>query len=348
MAKTAKLASPAQAGAATEGSARNLRRGSAGPSGVKSDVMLAIYRGRACGSLKAAPALGWGRATLRLAPAPRKIHKRPKRCAKQPTLKNRSSPLRKTLANSKSAWLPSLPVKAPRYYDLANYGQEKISGRIAPKYLNRRANLRRSWVRICTHMPEATGSGEKLDILELSTAHGAMLEILRGLGHRVAGTDFAMPADAVKSYKKLREVEFGNFDKSHEHEIKPDNPGWSYQPIIESLGLDVQLFDGGQTPYPFEDKSFDIICCYQALEAYAAPDDWDRIVTEFCRIARRAVIIGFNPPGKGQETDPSWPNTRPAWEKLRTYNANGFQNVMFEMEETGRAFHPTACKLVAV
>ena len=181
----------------------------------------------------------------------------------------------------------------------------------------------------------------------MSTAHGAKLEILRALGHRVEGTDFAVPEDRLRPYAPLRDTEMGNFEKSHKEPVKDRIGGWAYQPIIESLGLTVNLFNAGETPYPYDDKSFDYILCYQALDAYGPIAEWPRIVAEMCRIARKGVVIGFNPPGKLYGKGGDWDASRGGWEWLRTYNENGFRNCLFEMEETMRAFHPTACKLVA-
>lgn len=261
---------------------------------------------------------------------------------------NMEKRMRNKVSVDKSAWLPAHPLADAGPYALGNYGLEAINGRIAPKYLGRARNLRRAWVRICTHLPETTLPGASYDILEFSTAHGAMLELWQALGHRVRGTDFLLPKSVQRKYGAIRPHLMEIFDRSHPNPVAADQPGWGYQPVIESIGVEVDLFDAGQTPYAYADKSVDYICCYQAIEAYAPPDDWGRILAEFCRIARRGIVIGFNPPGRGQETEDHWPNTRAAWEKLRTYDAHGFRNVMFEMEETGRGLHPTACKLMAV
>lgn len=256
--------------------------------------------------------------------------------------------MRNKLADGKAGWLPDHPLKDHAHYALGNYPGGHISGRIAPKYLGRAKNLRRAWVRICTHLPETTVPGASYDILEFSTAHGAMLELWQALGHRVRGTDFEAPTGTQKTYRPVNDRMIASLQTEHPFEVAPDRPGWAYQPIIESIGVPVDIFDASVTPYAYADKSVDFICCYQALEAYAAPADWERIVAEFCRIARRGVVIGFNPPGRKQESDKSWSNTRAAWENLRTYDAHGFRNVLFEMEETGRGLHPTACKLMAV
>ncbi len=256
--------------------------------------------------------------------------------------------MRHRVSSEKAKWLPKHPLDGAAPYALGNYGFDHINRRIALKYLSRGRNLQRAWARICTHLPETTYGDETYDILEFSTAHGAMLELWRALGHRARGTDFCVPEGHIKKYNALKPHMNVLFEQSHESATAPDQPGWAYQPIIESLGLDVDIFDAGVTPYHYADKSVDYICCYQALEAYAAPDDWDRIIAEFCRIARKAVVIGFNPPGRGQETHPDWPNTRAAWDKLRCHHAYGFRNVMFEMEETAQGLHPSACKLVTI
>lgn len=256
--------------------------------------------------------------------------------------------MRNTLAAEKSLWLPDNSLKHLRHYDLGNYAPEHISGRIAPKYLGRHMNLRRAWARICTHFPETTIPGVSYDILEFSTAHGAMLEIWRALGHRVRGTDFEVPEGQVKRYAAMKPRMKSAFETEHSNPVAPDRPGWAYQPVIESIGVEVDLFDAGSTPHPYPDKSFDYICCYQAIEAYAAPEDWGRVVAEFCRIARRGIVIGFNPPGRGQKGGQGWQRARAGWEALRVYNENGFQNMLFELEETGVGLHPTAVKLMAV
>lgn len=254
--------------------------------------------------------------------------------------------MKRVTANQKFSWLPAPPVDMNEPYYLGNYDFSRISTAIAPKYLNRKINLKRAWSRICTHFPETTNTDEKYKILEFSTAHGAMLEIWQALGHTAEGTDYCFPPEYNTRYKPINGP--GNlFDTEHTNPVEPKIEGWIYQPVIESIGGTVHLFDAGQLPYAFEDNAFDFVCCYQAIEAYAKPADWGEIVAEFCRIAKRAVVIGFNPPPIRSELDEGWDATKEAWEKLRTYDENGFRNQFFEIEESGRAFHPSACKLVA-
>ena len=254
--------------------------------------------------------------------------------------------MRRTTAHQKYAWFPSPPISISRPYALGNYEVSQVNRVIARKYLNRKDNLKRAWSRICSHLPETTNTDESLKILEFSTAHGAMLEIWQALGHFAEGTDFCVPKKYRKKYNPL-DKEQKLFDASHKNKIGDTIEGWIYQPIIESIGGKVHLFDAGKVPYDFDDNSFDHICCYQAIEAYAKPADWGTIVAEFCRIARRSVVIGFNPPAARADADADWEDTKKAWERLRTYNENGFRNVFFELEETNRGYHPSACKLVS-
>ena len=255
--------------------------------------------------------------------------------------------MKKNTAQQKYSWLPPPPIDIKAPYSLGNYDYSKINSIIARKYINRTANLKRAWSRICTHFPETTETDEKLSFLEFSTAHGAMLEIWQAMGHTAEGTDYCVPKEFRKKYRPLAGP--GSlFDNKHSNPIEPEIDGWIYQPIIESIGCKVHLFNAAVLPYQFEDKSFDYVCCYQAIEAYARPADWGDIVSEFCRIARRAVVIGFNPPPLRAKPDEDWDETRIAWEKLRTFDAHGFKNQFFEMEETQRGFHPSACKLVYV
>ncbi len=254
--------------------------------------------------------------------------------------------MRKTTSDNKYLWLPEPPLNISEPYALANYAVEEVSAVIAKKYLDRTANLKRAWTRICTHMPETINATDPLKILEFSTAHGAMLEIWNAIGHDAQGTDYCVPKQYAKRYKPVPESH-PVFKNLHTNPVRAVQAGWIYQPVIESIGAQVHLFDAGKTPYELDDKSFDYICCYQAIEAYAQPADWHKIVAEFCRIARRGVVIGFNPPPLRAKESEDWDNTKLGWESLRKYKQNGFSNRFFEFEETNRGFHPSACKLIA-
>ena len=245
-----------------------------------------------------------------------------------------------------SDWLPAIPSQLQTPYELKGYPESRCT-RIMHKYLDRPRNIARAWQRIHLHLPETIETSQKLNILELSTAHGAMLEVWRDAGHNCIGTDFnAGVGVAHRRAKPISDNLKNVFDTAHNHPKSADDPGWLYQPIIESLGLDVRLFSGGDLPYPFETKQFDVLACYQALEAYDHPDKWVQIVDEFCRITKSTIVIGFNPPGKGHFRDDAYITaTKSAWESLRTYNKNGFVCSYFELGNTRRGLHPVVCKL---
>ncbi|WP_127049485.1 hypothetical protein [Pseudorhodobacter sp. E13] len=255
--------------------------------------------------------------------------------------------MRRNEQQERQAWTPDVPKEFPAHYALGGYSDHQIS-RIALKYLARTENIKRAWARIHHHFPETLSGAAPLDILELSTAHGAMLEVWRHFGHRVRGTDFGgWSKDYNKNAKRPKFLDKLTA-KSHDNPRGDKNLGWIYQPIIESLGLEVDLFDAGCLPYPYPDKSFDVLCCYQAIEAYAAPEHWGTIADEFCRIARQSIVIGFNPPAiKLREDEAHMAIVREATEALRSFNRNGFKCVFMEFGETRAGFHPTAVKLMA-
>lgn len=253
----------------------------------------------------------------------------------------------------RSDFAPPLPEVFKPGYNLGGYPRDRVT-QIMWKYLGRMVNCERAWVRINSHCPD-TLIAPPMDILELSTAHGAMLEIWRHFGHRVVGTDFPWltPEKAYRQRRSLRRWQEAMLRdlalRPHDNPRAEVVPGWPYQPIIESLGLDVRLFDGGVLPYPLADKSFDLVCCYQAIEAYARPARWREIVDEFCRIARKTVLIGFNPLGVGNASDTELAReAHAAWLALQRYDRNGFRTTFFEIGSTRRGMHPVICKLQAV
>lgn len=256
--------------------------------------------------------------------------------------------MRRNEQDERQLWCPPVPESFPSQYDFGGYPERQVI-RIARKYLLRKDNLRRAWARIHHHFPETVAPGPKLDILEFSTAHGAMLEVWHHFGHRVRGTDFAGWPDNYNAKAKRPGFLSDAFDVSHDYPRAKKNLGWIYQPIIEGLGYQVDLFDAGALPYAYADKSYDVICCYQAIEAYASPEKWINIVDEFCRIARKSIVVGFNPPSVKLRNDEDHMDlVRSATDELRSYNRNGFKCIFMEFGETRAGFHPTAVKLVAV
>lgn len=249
-------------------------------------------------------------------------------------------------------WLPPQPFDFGKPYRLADYSDDRIQ-QIMFKYLQREMNLLRAWVRISHHMPETVSGGEKLSCLEFGTAHGAMLEIWRHFGHRVVGTDWPWRAGnevpAVPSRPWHHAVVEGVRAVGHDHSRADPVEGWAYQPIIESLGLDVRHIDGRSWPYPFEDKSFDVVCAYQAIDAFGSPEEWSEIVAEFCRIARKIVVVGYNPLPKTEARKPERQEAaREAWLRLQNFSAHGMRTVFTEFGTTRRGLHPVAMKFIPI
>lgn len=255
---------------------------------------------------------------------------------------------------ARASWTPPVPAEFFKPYQLGRYSEDRIQD-VMWKYLSHEQNIERAWVRINHHMPETLDSAQPLDILEFSTAHGAMLEIWRREGHRVVGTDFAWTSEdgARVKHKGVRKPwhrQMLDDVRRTKHTGKPGKviEGWPYQPIIESLDLDVRLFDGGVRPYPFEDDSFDVVCCFQAIEAYSEPEGWLDTIREFCRISRKSVVVGFNPlPVHNAENEGRIAAARAAWMELQRFNELGFRTTFFEIGQTRRGIHPTVCKLMA-
>lgn len=259
-----------------------------------------------------------------------------------------------TEMNARTQWLPPLPEQFSAGYALGNYPPARVK-KVMWKYLTRSQNCLRAWARINHHLPETLNRHDTLDILELSTAHGAMLEIWRDQGHRVTGTDFAWVkvggTGGVYSTVRRpwqRQLLTRLTAVPHQNPTAPEVHGWVYQPIIESLGLNVRLHDGGVLPYPFEDNSFDVVCCYQAIEAYGSPTRWLDFIRDMCRIARKTVVIGFNPAPNALENNQTYQDAcTAAFLEMQRLDHAGFRATHFEIGQTKRGIHPTVCKFAA-
>ncbi|SOB94848.1 class I SAM-dependent methyltransferase [Rhodobacter maris] len=226
--------------------------------------------------------------------------------------------------------IPSEAFATP--YALSPEALARVSQMVQRKYVMRFKNIRRSWAHLLEHMPElmVTG-GPPRDVLEMSSAHGATLEVLRHFGHRAVGNDYANFLgwqDGVDS--RFRTV---NGEDLRGHESDPPLNAcdgmitdWPYQPFIESQGLDVRLFDAGHLPYPFEDKSFDTVLCFDAIEHYCHPKDWMAIIDEFTRLARQSVLLIINPVQAHLLEEESYMAPYRLFQsQMRSYRANGFQ-----------------------
>ncbi len=172
------------------------------------------------------------------------------------------------------------------------------SATMQKKYAKRSRNIERCWNRVQLYMPELLNAAPQ-DILELSTAHGAMLEILRHHGHNVMGTDYANMAwskdgSAMSQFRKLNDDSFEREVDDRGNTIDVEKPDWPYRHVVESVDLPMTVFDAGVAPYPFADKSYDMVMSFQAIEHYCRPEDWMSLVDEFCRISRKTVFVMLN------------------------------------------------------
>jgi len=212
------------------------------------------------------------------------------------------------------------PEKYSKPYEIEDAALAgKLDG-VQRKYLARFKNIRRSWARLVCMFPEGMVKDRPLDVLEMSTAHGATLEILRDLGHHVVGTDFSNDALALGDAK-------GTPDRALNAALTVDvsTADWPYRPIIESLGLDVRLFDAGHVPDPLETDAFDVVMCFDALEHYCHPEDWMKIINEFCRIARKTVIVEINPIQRHRYADKAYTDAVNEFVRdMLTYDNSGF------------------------
>ncbi len=219
-----------------------------------------------------------------------------------------------------------------------DYGVADLDGRllrrIQKKYKSRPANIRRCWNRVQLFLPELMHhDGPRRRVLEMSTAHGGMLEVLRHFGHEVVGNDFVNMVSVGGNGRALyRAVNDDGFHRAlDDYGLPVPAPGtppqdWPYRAITDAIGLRMSLFDAGRIPYPHEDKAFDVLLCLQAIEHYCHPRDWIRIVDEFCRITRRSIVLLLNPmqPRMNGAPDDYAAAYRQAKLDLRGYRRHGF------------------------
>lgn len=221
------------------------------------------------------------------------------------------------------------PVEFTVPYNLSPADLALVSRTVQRKYVSRFKNIRRGWATLLQHMPELMAAGAApQEVLELSTAHGAILEILTSKGHRAVGTDYPnhLGRGAADSrYRDVNGLDLSGLTDTHGLNAGGGNARWPYQPIIDSIGADVRLFDAGMLPYPLADASFDTVICLDAIEHYCHPRDWMQIVGEFTRIARKSVLLILNPMQAQQEANPDYAAPYRAFQRaLRAYDHSGF------------------------
>jgi SAM-dependent methyltransferase len=224
------------------------------------------------------------------------------------------------------------PEDLSRPYDIPAEVLANLGRRIQRKYIVHFKNIRRSWANLIQFMPELMAEGcAPRDVLEMSTAHGATLEILRRKGHRVVGNDYAnflgYGGTADTRHRPANGDSLDGRVDAHGNRAGQDG-GWPYQPIIDSLALDVRLFDAGRVPYPLEAQSFDSVICFDAIEHYCHPSDWMVIVDEFARLARRSILLITNPVQGHLVEDADYMAAFYSFQKaMRSYDRAGFECV---------------------
>lgn len=232
-----------------------------------------------------------------------------------------------------------VPAELETPYPLDEAGLAR-NATIQKKYANRKDNMMRAFNRVQRYMPELMRPGcEPQVVFELSTAHGAILEVARHYGHKVVGNDFAnfvltKEGQSSAITRKLGDTDFERHTDDFGFEIAeiPAEQEWAYRHITESVNIPMKVFDAGALPYPFEDKSVDVTICLQAIEHYCHPDDWADVVAEMCRISRRSIFILLNPMHhKYHEVEGYEEAYHKARLGLRNYCANGFENVATHM-----------------
>lgn len=220
------------------------------------------------------------------------------------------------------------PAELMTPYPLDDEGKAR-SAKLQQKYVDRARNIERCWNRVQLYMPELLTSKPQ-DVLELSTAHGAMLEILRHYGHNVMGTDYSnmvwsKDGSAMAQFRKLNDESFAREVDDFGNSIDPEKPDWPYRYITESIDLPMTVFDAGVAPYPFEDKSYDMVMCFQAIEHYCHPDDWMTLIDEFCRLSRKTVFVMLNRLIPEFRAKPEYNEAFNTFRHgMRSYRKNGF------------------------
>ncbi len=212
---------------------------------------------------------------------------------------------------------------------------------IQGKYKERARNCERSWSRIQQFTPELLRTKTpKKRVFEMSTAHAGMLEVARHFGHDVLGNDYlnfvqgqAKGEGAVhrKANEEITDRDFDDYGRPIPKDGSPVE-SWAYEHIIKSIDMPIKLFDGGMVPYPIDDKSHDIMFCMQAIEHYCHPDEWDKVLAEFCRITTETIVVLLNKLPPHLEKQPDYVE---AFERakiaLRDYDENGFECVSVHM-----------------
>lgn len=127
-------------------------------------------------------------------------------------------------------------------------------GRYHAKMYQRADRLRGKLRVVGEYLEEYRAGGAS--VLDFSCGSGALLEILRCYGNEIFGTDV------------------------------------QYFEFLESQKIPYRRVDGRCLPYPFGDRTFDLVTCIGSIQTYRLP--WRDVITDFCRVARRNVLLIAN------------------------------------------------------
>ena len=138
----------------------------------------------------------------------------------------------------------------------ANWAKPELVENIkSVKMQDREPMLRRKIDFIDMHLKEFVSHKGK-SVLDLSCGNGTFLEVMRYYGHDVMGTDI------------------------------------QYFECMESQGIPYVAHDGNNMPYPFKDKSYDIVTSIGSITFLNV--DWVEVLKEMFRIARDTVLLVCN------------------------------------------------------
>lgn len=163
------------------------------------------------------------------------------------------------------------------------------------KYRIRPYNLLREYLRIACLSPELLVPECKETVLDLSSGSCGTFELMRNTKVTVSCADA----------------------------LSRDDGTVPFAPFWEELGVEIIPFDGRQRPFPFESKSFDVVLCSQAIDAFGQPETYPESIAEICRIARRkaVIILNYKPhktPREDTEAALNQLNMGPEWHCRRT------------------------------
>jgi SAM-dependent methyltransferase len=126
------------------------------------------------------------------------------------------------------------------------------------KYRNRMRSIKLKYYLLSKYLPEYKDR-PKRKVLDFSCGNGVSLEILREWGHDIFGVDI------------------------------------QYEAFLKSQKIPYMIYDCSKLPYPFEDKSFDLIMNLGAITFYPRINNtWEDIIDEFARISRKTIFMVVN------------------------------------------------------